>query len=145
MTGRQQKSTGFRVWLIILGITLFFWSGKEDNDVAGVTTLGLVLAGTCVWWYLIVRPRPGVTAAIYDTVLRALLGGALLGALSSLFTALLMLLKDIRHGHVFPDYPPELILATLDRLPAWSLAGGLAGIALILLFKAFLGAGAGGQ
>ena len=35
----------------------------------------------------------------------------------------------------------KLIVATLERLPAWSLAGGLIGLGLSLLIRAFAGSG----
>ena len=141
MNGPRQHDAGFRLWLIILGITLFLWSGKEDSDVALVTALGLILAATSAWWLFVVCPRFYGIAARKSSVQWAVLGGISLGALASLCTALLMLLKDLRHGHVFPDYPPELIVATLERLPAWSLAGGLIGLGLSILLRAFVGSG----
>ena len=139
MTGQRQRNTGFRLWLVLLGIALFFWLGREDNEVLGVTTLGLILAGTSVWRLIFLRRRLD-TASGRLYVHLGILGGICVGALSSFFAALLMLLKDLRHGHIFPDYPPELIIATLERLPAWSLAGGLIGLGLSLLFRVCVGA-----
>ena len=141
MNGPRQYDAGFRLWLIILGVTLFLWSGKEDSAVVVVTALGLILSATSVWWLFVVRPSYDGTAARSSSVKWAVLGGVSFGALASFCTALLMLLKDLRHGHVFPDYPPELIVATLERLPAWSLAGGLIGLGLSLLLKVFVGSG----
>lgn len=140
MTRQRQRHPGFRLWLILLGIALFFWLGKEDKDVVAVTALGLILAGSFVCWLIFQRRRFDITANSKISLALGILGGVCCGALSSLFTALLMLLKDLRHGHVFPDYPPELILAALERLPAWSLAGGLIGLALSLFCRAFAGA-----
>lgn len=139
MTDPRQRNTGFRLWIILLGIALFFWLGKEDNDVLGVTTLGLILAGTSVWRLIFLRRRLDFTASGKLSAHLGLLAGICVGALSSFFAALLMLLKDLRHGHIFPDYPPELIIATLERLPAWSLAGGLIGLGLSLLFMVYVG------
>lgn len=139
MTDPQERHTGFRLWLIALGIALFFWLGKEDNDVLVVTALGLILAGTAVWWIIFLRRRTEITGKEKFSVQRGILAGICFGALSSFFAALLMLLKDLRHGHIFPDYPPELIIATLERLPPWSLAGGLIGLGLSLLFSVYVG------
>jgi hypothetical protein len=47
-----------------------------------------------------------------------------------------MLFKDARHAHLYPDYPPPILGAMLARLPAWSLAGGLATVGLAILFAA---------
>ncbi|MDE2820023.1 MAG: hypothetical protein OXN94_05555 [Chloroflexota bacterium] len=140
MTGQRQRNTGFRLWLILLGIALFFWLGKEDSDVVAVTALGLILAGSTVWWLIFLRRRSDIRASGKPCAYLGILGGICVGALSSFFAALLMLLKDLRHGHIFPDYPPELIIATLERLPAWSLAGGLIGLGVSLLFGVCVGA-----
>ncbi|MCY4539737.1 MAG: hypothetical protein OXE52_16095 [Chloroflexi bacterium] len=139
MIEQRERNAGFRLWLILLGIALFFWLGKEDNDVLAVTTLGLILSGTSVWWLIFRRRRPGFTASGQFYAHLGLLGGICVGALASFFAALLMLMKDVRHGHVYPDYPPELIIATLERLPPWSLAGGLIGLGLSLLFGLTVG------
>ncbi|MCY4072460.1 MAG: hypothetical protein OXG60_14285 [Chloroflexi bacterium] len=140
MTDQRQRNTRFRLWLILLGIALFFWLGKEDNDVLAVTALGLILAGTTVWWLIFLRRRLDNRATGKLSVHLGMLAGICAGALASFFAALLMLLKDLRHGHIFPDYPPELIIATLERLPPWSLAGGLIGLGLSLLFRVCVGA-----
>lgn len=140
MAGQRQRHTGFRLWLILLGIALFFWLGKEDNHVLGVITLGLILAGTSVWWLIFLRRRSDIAASGKLSVQLGILAGICVGALSSFFAALLMLLKDLRHAHIFPDYPPELIIATLERLPPWSLAGGLIGLGLSLLIGVCVGA-----
>ena len=140
MTDPLERHTGFRLWLVLLGIAIFFWLGKEDSDVMVVTALGLILAGTAVWRLVFLRRRFDITATGTFSVQRVTLAGICFGVLSSLFAALLMLLKDVRHGHIFPDYPPELIIATLERLPAWSLAGGLIGLGLSLLFRVYVDA-----
>lgn len=140
MTDPIERKTGLRLWLILLGITLFFWLGKEDSDVVAVTALGLTLAATAVWRLTFLRRHIDFTATGKFALQHGILAGICLGALSSLFAALLMLLKDVRHAHVFPDYPPELIMATLERMPAWSLAGGLIGLGLSLLCRVCLGA-----
>ncbi len=67
-------------------------------------------------------------------------GLALLGALSGLATAaiaaLLMLLKNGLHAHLFPDFPFGVIVAVLQLSPVWALAGGLAGFGLALAWLA---------
>ena len=55
------------------------------------------------------------------------------GALSSIITSLLMLFKNVRHDHAFPDFPPQVIFSTLERLPVWAIAGALIGFGLSLL------------
>jgi hypothetical protein len=41
-----------------------------------------------------------------------------------------MFFKNARHGHLFPDYTLEMMLAMLSRAPAWAIAGGLFGLSL---------------
>ena len=114
---------------IISGIAVLIWSGFEDQDAALVTILGALSA-------------TAMTMAIYDRrfirerlsgcalPIRAAFAGGLIGALASVATPLLMLFKDLRHAHIFPDYPPGMMLDTLSRLPTWALAGALAGFGI---------------
>ena len=120
------------VWhlpLALLGIVILLWSGREDQGVGAVTALGWLLAGLTVALDLMSRfggRRLDAPALLKLTAL----GGAAAGALASLATILLMLFKNLLHSHVYPDYPPQLMLGALERLPIWGLAGGLAGLGL---------------
>ena len=120
------------VWhlpLALLGIVILLWSGREDQGVGAVTTLGWMLAGLTVALDLMSRfggRRLDAPALLKLTAL----GGAATGVLASLATILLMLFKNLLHSHVYPDYPPQLMLGVLERLPTWGLAGGLAGLGL---------------
>lgn len=129
----QGNRANLRLWLVALAIIIFVWSGLEDHDVIGVTILGAGLASTLFGWKLASRfkssTRPWLTIAA--------ISGALIGALACLMTVALMVFKDLRHGHLFPDYPPKLILAMLERLPIWAIAGGLIGISIGLLLSVF--------
>ena len=71
----------------------------------------------------------------HNVLLGATLAGALIGASASAITAALMLFKDLRHAHPFPDFPPAMILGMLERLPPWMLAGALAGLGIALLLN----------
>ena len=66
-------------------------------------------------WRLLTSSRKKVVPENGYGLIFALLTGSLIGALSALASALLMLFKDLRHGHIFPDYPPEMMLAMLER------------------------------
>ena len=120
------------VWhlpLALLGIVILLWSGREDQGVGAVTALGWLLAGLTVALDLMSRfggRRLDAPALLKLTAL----GGAAAGALASLATILLMLFKNLLHSHVYPDYPPQLMLGALERLPTWGLAGGLTGLGL---------------
>ena len=135
MTAGESRSQHLmRPWLIALSLIIFFWSGVEDDDVVTVTALGLALSLTLALRLLISRlGGAGTITALRGWL--ALPTGAGIGALTSLTTVALMLFKDLRHAHPFPDYPPGLMLALLERLPAWSVAGALIGLGLCLLLQ----------
>ncbi len=80
----------------------------------------------------IIRQYGGRTLAGRTALLATALAGAALGLASSLATAVLMLVKDGLHSHLFPDYPFGMIVAILERSPLWALAGIFAGIGLLL-------------
>lgn len=119
----------FRLLTALLGIVILFWSGIEDKDVITVTALGWLLSVLAVMFSLMSH-LGGRTLGAAALLKLAALAGSAVAALSSAMTVLLMLFKDLRHGHVYPDYPPPLMLGILERLPLWSLAGGLAGLGL---------------
>ena len=125
--GAAQTHT--RLAMTAAGILILLWSGIEDRDVLTVTALGCSLSLTASLFYA----RAHFTRR---TLWHSALTGAAAGALSNIATVLLMLFKNLHHAHVFPDYPPALMLAMLERLPLWTLAGSLAGLGLCLLLKA---------
>lgn len=118
-----------RLLMVMAGMVILGWSGLEDKDAAAVTALGWTLAGLTVMIGLMSR-FGGRTMGLAGLHKPAALVGIAVGALASLMTVLLMLFKNLLHGHVYPDYPPGLMLGILERLPAWGLAGGLAGLGL---------------
>ena len=130
----NDKSNLSRHVLVFTGIAVLLWSGLEDNDAVAVSLLGALLA-TAASLMLLDTQRFRATVRRLSQPKRMALAGAFIGALASVTTPLLMLFKDLRHAHIFPDYPPEMILATLERMPLWALAGGLAGIGISLLLK----------
>ena len=119
--------------LLLTGLALLLWSGLEDNDTTAVTLLGWLTSVMFTQWFL-ARMAAGQPAKVTDIGL----AGLLVGAFASLCTAALMLFKNLRHAHVFPDYPAEMLLAVLERLPIWSIAGGLAGLGIGLLLASRL-------
>ena len=120
--------------MVVAGVAVLLWSGLEDNDAITVTTLGVLMA-TSLSTMLMTSRLAGATLRKIGVIERSVIAGLLTGALSSLTTPLLMLFKDVRHAHVFPDYPPQMMLAMLDRLPYWTIAGGLIGIGIGILLK----------
>ncbi len=130
----NEKSNRSRHLLVVTGIAVLLWSGLEDNDALAVSALGSLLATAASMTLLDSQPFRAICRRL-SLPKRMALSGASIGALASVTTALLMLFKDLRHAHIFPDYPPEMMLATLERMPIWALAGGLAGIGIGLLLQ----------
>jgi lysylphosphatidylglycerol synthetase-like protein (DUF2156 family) len=62
--------------------------------------------------------------------------GILTGVGASLFTAGLMLFKNVRHSHIYLDFPAGLMGAILERAPVWMIAGGLLGLGIGLAWLA---------
>ena len=130
---KHSVESGSRLWrgvLVLAGIAILIWSGLEDNDATFAAALGLLTATAASMILLNSR-----LAGKEVNVIFAAMVGLLIGGFSSVATAVLMLFKDLRHGHVFPDFPPEMIIAVLERLPHWAFAGGLAGIGIGLLLS----------
>ena len=122
-----------RLLNIALGIIVLVWSSLEDNQVGGVVLLGWIVAIISVAHFMMSR-FGNQTYTVKSLIKLSPLVGASIGASASIITALLMLFKVIRHSHVFPDYPPEMILAILERLPVWSLSSGLIALGLSLVW-----------
>ncbi len=119
---------------MLTGLGILIWSGYEDRDALAVTALGFS-AAACFTQYLLSSSRGHSAPAPGRELSFAVLSGTLIGTLTALATALLMLFKNLRHAHVFPDYPLEMMLAILQRMPYWALAGGLAGLGIGILIR----------
>jgi hypothetical protein len=115
------------------GIILLVWLSLEDNSTVSVALLGTGAAVlySSIW---LLKRSGGQVLPLRLWLPGLILFGGTLGALSTLTTTLLMFFKTGWHGHSFPDYPPQMLLAMLQRLPVWMLAGALIGLA-IALFK----------
>jgi hypothetical protein len=124
-------SNRLRLGALGYGVILFVWSSLEDNSVLPAVLLGSGLA--LILGVLWVTARLGSkTFAARSALLFAALVGAATGLGSGLAVALLMLIKNGLHAHLFPDYPFGLIVDILARAPLWALAGIFAGIGLLL-------------
>jgi hypothetical protein len=119
-------------WLAIgYGVLLFLWLAPEDNSILPVTLLGGGLSALAVVLWMLGKLGGRAIPARY-AVLGAVLLGIGIGLGASVATFSLMLLKDAQHSHIYPDFPPALMLAILARAPAWAAAGGLAGFGAAL-------------
>lgn len=127
-----QRGHKSRWTAILTGVAAFLWLAPEDNHVWPVVLLGTLLSGVIVWLWLLGR-MGGKTVKSRQAVALGVVAGGLVGFGASLSATLLMLLKNARHSHFFPDFPPAQMGAMLERAPIWSIAGGLAGLGLSLL------------
>lgn len=116
---------------IIIGIGCFLWLSLEDTQTAPVVVLGTGLSSLLVlaWWRsLPLADRSGRRGAWI-----MILMGALAGASAVLTITLLMFIKTAWHSHLYPDYPVLMMVAMLERLPLWTLAGAILGVGLVSL------------
>ncbi len=128
MPGFWRRDKVWRSLLILAGVGILLWSGLEDKDASGAAAFGLITAVPLTM--LLLRSRSPVKI---NVLVNSSLAGSLIGALASVIAAALMLFKDLRHAHPFPDFPPMMILGMLERLPHWTVAGALVGIGVGLL------------
>jgi hypothetical protein len=113
--------------MLAYGIIVFLWMTPEDNNVLSVTVLGVVgtiIAAAHFAFRFSGRQVPHLAIIPF---------GGMIGGGAAVVTAFLMFLKSAAHAHIFPDYPPLLILGMLERVPAWTLAGALVGLAAALI------------
>ncbi len=124
-----------RYIVILYGIALFIWLGFESDDLYTPIVFGTVMVVLIIWQ--IMGKLNIKTIRGQRRLLASGVGiGAIAGASVNIFAALIMLFKDVRHGHTFPDYPLTLIVDFVMRLPIWALVGGMIGLAIILVWLA---------
>ncbi len=113
------------------GGTLLFWLSLEDQDMLGVTLLGTMSAMLLVS-HVLMQQYGGQSLPLYWFPPL----GALVGAGAALNTTLLMFFKTAWHAHPFPDFPPQMMLDMLARMPFWGFAGMLVGLGIGALWYA---------
>ena len=123
-------------WLLLVyGIIAFLWLSLEDVTLGPVIMIGA--SGAILIVILTSFDKlGGRSIALWRLPLLTLLLGSLSGLGASLWITALMFFKNARHGHLYPDYPLERMLAMLARGPAWALAGALIGLSLGLAWLA---------
>lgn len=131
---KQIPKTDSRTIFLLLGygLVLLIWLSLEDNGVLSVALLGTgaAILFTIIW---LLKRIGGQVLPLRRWFLGMLGLGAAIGALSALTTTLLMFFKTGWHGHDFADYPPAMILAMLQRLPIWTVAGLFVGLAIAMI------------
>jgi hypothetical protein len=113
------------------GIT-FFWMSVEDTSAVTVAILGSGLAVFLMLWWL-GQQYGGQRFSLRLGLLVLMLSGAIVGGGAVVLITFLMFFKTAWHAHLFPDYPIEMMLAMLMRLPVWGIAGALLGLGVGLL------------
>jgi len=127
-----ERNSRLRWAVIICGVVIFLWMSPEDNHIWPVAMLGTVAALLLVLWWTLGRfGGQHINAGALLTM--GAVSGLITGASGAVITAILMLLKNARHSHFFPDFPPEQIIAMLERAPLWGIAGSFAGLGMSLL------------
>lgn len=131
------SSRRLRLAGLFYGLLVFAWLGPEDNAVWPPVLLGLcgallLTVRLLLRWVGGRRLQPAIWLPV------AALAGLLTGLGMALLASGLMFFKTALHAHEFPDFPPLLILAVLERAPAWGAAGLLAGAGVGLALKAVL-------
>lgn len=123
-------------WLIIgYTIFIFIWTGRESTNIRTMTLIsfGITLLAITTWT---LNRYGGQQISVRTGAMMFTLIGAIIGFGTTVTTAVMMMFINIRHSHIRPDYPPELVGAILQRSPLWAVAGVLVGLALILFWVA---------
>lgn len=130
---RIPQTPAWMRWLVIAcGLVTLFWLSLEDHAVWPVVVLGLTITSVA-YSIRVLQTIGGRSLPIGQWVLGMGLSGGIIGVGTSLVTTLLMFFKTAWHSHLFPDYPPGLMLAILERAPVWALAGVIIGAGLAML------------
>jgi hypothetical protein len=121
---------------ILCGAVIFFWSALEDNDLTIVTLLALWLTISIVAIWGTNQFKNTHPPRSYIPLLVMIIGAGM-GILTSINMAGLMLFKNLRHSHFFPDYPFEMMRDILARAPFWAVAGMFITMGIYLLYHIF--------
>lgn len=118
-----------RLGFIAFGLSLLIWISLEDHSALAPAILGAMLANFISFYWLLGRIG-GKDFSMRFVFLMLPLLGAFNGAASAFIATALMFFKTAWHAHPFPEYPPEMLLAMLSRIPFWAFAGAFIGLAL---------------
>lgn len=120
--------TRLRAITLFWGAITLFWLGLEDTDMLKVAVLGAGISALAVLWEVLhMRPLARLSGGMWWVALASI--GGVIGGGGVIATVALMFFKTAWHSHIFPDFPPEMLSAMLERLPAWGIAGACLGMA----------------
>lgn len=119
----------FRLAALLIGVVVFFWLRVEDDNAIAAAVCAFL--STCLivtgWAWRKAGGRSYSWRRLMATC--AALGG-LVGLGTAASAALLMLIKNGLHGHLFPDFPFGMIAGVLALAPIWTIGGGLVGLGI---------------
>ncbi|MCK6577587.1 MAG: hypothetical protein L6Q98_05725 [Anaerolineae bacterium] len=118
-----------RAVLSLCAVGLLIWMGVEDHSAATPVVFGFIFSG------LFILHRDGRMLGHRSTEVALILAGSGIGLGTALTAALLMVIKTGWHAHLFPDFPPGMILDVLARAPWWGAAGAFVGLGAALLAR----------
>lgn len=122
------------MWIAI-GATWFVWIGIEDRDLLLVSLeAGLISVGLGVT--AVVRLLSGADPGAVRNIVGSLAIGSLVGASSSLISALLMGVKASLHQHPVADFTASDAALVLGSVPVRMGLGALVGLGLGALLVA---------
>lgn len=119
----------FRLAALLIGVVVFFWLRVEDDNAIAAAVCAFLSACLIVtgWAWRKAGGRSYSWRRMLATC--AALGG-LVGLGTAASAALLMLIKNGLHGHLFPDFPFGMIAGVLALAPIWTIGGGLVGLGI---------------
>lgn len=123
-----------RLLSVLVAVGLLLWMSTEDNSATAVAALGVASTLLLLLGWLL-RRWGGTRLPLRAWLPGSIALGGLAGAGSALTAALLMFFKTAWHAHLYPDFPPQMMLDMLARLPVWGAAGAFIalGIACVRL------------
>lgn len=130
MTFPAYRSRRARIIGLIGGVVVFLWLRLEDQNalIAALCGIGLAVLALGIYTW---RQTGGKTYSARTALLGAALFGGLCGLTGAVVAAILMLLKNGFHAHLFPDFPFGMISDMLLRAPLWTFAGALIGFGVM--------------
>lgn len=119
----------FRLAALLIGVVVFFWLRVEDDNAIAAAVCAFL--STCLFVTGWAWRKAGGRSYSWRRMLAtcAALGG-LAGSGTAASAALLMLIKNGLHGHLFPDFPFGMIAGVLALAPIWTIGGGLVGLGI---------------
>ncbi|MBE2183039.1 MAG: hypothetical protein IAE89_06410 [Anaerolineae bacterium] len=123
------NTSWFRLAALLVGGSIFLWLRLEDDNVIAAAIGGLLI--TCLIVIGWTWRKTGGREYTWRWLLAAYTAlGGLIGLGTAVSAALLMLIKNGLHAHVFPEFPFGMISGMLALAPIWALGGALIGLGI---------------